>query len=67
MIAIAVMLVGIGFVAVLTGAIAQRFIAPAEHDAETSRADLHAKLDAIATRIERVEAALGGSEKDRSR
>jgi hypothetical protein len=53
------MLVGIGLVAVLTGAIAQRFIAPAEERVETSEADLHAMLDAIAARLERVEAGLG--------
>jgi hypothetical protein len=54
-IAIVVMLVGIGFVAVLTGAIAQRFVAPAEERVETSEAEVHAKLDAIAARLERLD------------
>jgi voltage-gated potassium channel len=54
-IAIVVMLVGIGFVAVLTGAIAQRFVAPAEERVETSEAEVHAEVDAIAARLERLE------------
>jgi hypothetical protein len=53
-IAVVVILVGIGFVAVLTGAIAQRFIARVE----TSEGDVHAKLDAIAARLERLEAPI---------
>lgn len=54
-IAVAVMLVGIGFVAVLTGAIAQRFIAPAEEEATMDRRELRERLDAIATRLDRLE------------
>lgn len=57
-VAVAVMLVGIGFVAVLTGAIAQTFIAPAEQRDEASDIDLHAKLDAIGARLEHLETTL---------
>ena len=57
-IAIVVMLVGIGFVAVLTGAIAQRFIAPTEQRVEAGEADLGRKLDALGDRLERLEARL---------
>lgn len=63
-IAVAVMLVGIGFVAVLTGAIAQRFIAPQEDRLEFGERDLHTKLDELGGRLERLEAALAaGDEK----
>lgn len=44
--AIAVMLVGIGFVAILTAAAAQRFVATHQHD-EAERAALSAKLDEV--------------------
>jgi voltage-gated potassium channel len=54
-IAVVVMLVGIGFVAVLTGAIAQRFIAPAEEAVEVTEAGLQTRLDDVAARLERVE------------
>jgi voltage-gated potassium channel len=57
-IAVTVMLVGFGFVAVLTGAIAQRFIAPAEAEATMDRRELHDRLEALATRLERIEAAV---------
>jgi voltage-gated potassium channel len=50
MIAVAVMLVGIGFAAVLTGAIAQRFIAT-----EDPEDDLRERLAEIAERLERLE------------
>jgi voltage-gated potassium channel len=60
-IAVAVMLVGIGFVAILTGAIAQRFIAPQEDRLESGERDLHAKLDELGARLERLERALASS------
>jgi voltage-gated potassium channel len=53
-IAVTVMLVGIGFAAVLTGAIAQRFIASEEPD--MSEAELRERLEDIAARLERLEA-----------
>jgi voltage-gated potassium channel len=63
-IAAVVMLVGIGFVAVVTGAIAQRFIAT--EGTVTKGAELvsgeeavtHAKLDDLAARLDRLEALL---------
>lgn len=58
-VAVAVMLVGIGFVAIVTGAVAQRFIAPAEEQAQMSRHELDHKLDALADRLERIETAIG--------
>lgn len=54
-IAVAVMLVGIGFVAILTGAIAQRFIAPTEEDVLMGEDEIRERLDAIAARLERLE------------
>ncbi len=42
----------------LTGAIAQRFIAPSEERIESNELDLHAKLDALGARLEHLEAAL---------
>jgi voltage-gated potassium channel len=57
-VAVMVILVGIGFVAVLTGAIAQRFIAPQEDAIESGERELHDKLDALAERLERLEAGL---------
>jgi voltage-gated potassium channel len=56
-IAIVVMVIGIGFVAVLTAAAADRFIRAArtrEHE------DVGARLDAIAGRLDRIERRLGG-------
>jgi voltage-gated potassium channel len=66
MLAVAVMLVGIGFIAFLTGAVAERFIKPAveeaEHDAEVTverqEADLLAELAAIRAQLARIEARL---------
>lgn len=55
-IAVVVMLVGIGFAAVLTGAIAQRFIAPAEEETLMGEHELRDRLDAIAARLDRLEA-----------
>jgi voltage-gated potassium channel len=63
-IAIVVMLVGIGFVAVVTGAIAQRFtgdrqaIVASETETHHAEAATHAKLDDLARRMERMEQAL---------
>jgi voltage-gated potassium channel len=55
-IAVVVMLVGIGFAAVLTGAIAQRFIAPVEEETLMGEHELRERLDAIAVRLDRLEA-----------
>ena len=57
-IAVGVMLVGMGFVAVLTGAIAQRFIAPAEERVEAGGEHVIARLDDVTARLARIEAAL---------
>ncbi len=63
-VAIVVMLVGIGFVAVVTGAIAQRFaidkkaIEASEADTLHAEAITHAKLDDLARRMETMEQAL---------
>lgn len=54
-IAIVIMLVGIGFVAILTAAAAERFIA-SRREAVEERQDLAAKLDEIARRLEAIEA-----------
>jgi voltage-gated potassium channel len=50
-IAVEVMLVGIGFVAILTGAIAQRFIAPSEQRIDSDERDLHAKVDELGAQL----------------
>jgi hypothetical protein len=50
-----VMLVGIGFAAVLTGAIAQRFIAT-EEPPDMDEAELRERLQDLAERLERLEA-----------
>ena len=63
-IAVAVMLVGIGFVAILTGAIAQRFIAPQEDQIEAGEHDLHAKLDDLGTRLARLEATFASDRRE---
>lgn len=52
-IAVAVMLVGIGFVAVLTAAAAERFMRGRE--AEEQRAELHERLEEIAARLAALE------------
>jgi voltage-gated potassium channel len=57
-IAVVVMLVGIAFVAILTGAIAQRFIAPAEEEVEVTETSVQARLDDVAARLERIEGRL---------
>jgi voltage-gated potassium channel len=55
LIAIALMLVGIGFVAILTAAAAQRFMRSGER-AEEERMEMLERLDEIARRLERLEA-----------
>jgi voltage-gated potassium channel len=61
-VAVVVMLVGIGFVAVLTGAVAQRFLllqTPPEAAAPPDlAADLRAELREIGERLARIEARL---------
>jgi voltage-gated potassium channel len=52
-IAVVVMLVGIGFVALLTAAAAERFMRGRE--AADQRAELHARLEEIAARLQALE------------
>lgn len=60
-IAMAVMLVGIGFVALLTAYVADRFIRQDLGEEVEGREDeVLAKLDAISERLERVERRIGG-------
>lgn len=54
LVAILVMVVGIGFVAILTAAVAERFVS-AQREAEAERDDLGAKLDAITERLDVIE------------
>jgi voltage-gated potassium channel len=63
--AIPVMLVGVGFVAILTGAAAQRFLAPAVEqiergveEVEMEEADVLREVREISVRLKRVEQAL---------
>lgn len=49
--AIVVMLIGIGFVAVLTGAIAQRFVSPELQLIEREEADVEREVDAVSVAI----------------
>jgi voltage-gated potassium channel len=64
-IAAAVMLVGIGFIAIVTGAIAQRFITTeptvtkGDESISQAQAITHAKLDELASRMDRLEQLLG--------
>lgn len=53
-VALVVMLVGIGFVAILTAAAAERFIA-SRREAADAQQELRQRLDDIATRLERIE------------
>jgi voltage-gated potassium channel len=57
-----VMIVGIGFIALLTGAIAQRFLTPdvvrAERESELAAVDVAARLADVSRRLDRIEAAL---------
>lgn len=57
-IAVVVMLVGIGFVAVLTAAAAERFLRGRE--AEEKRDELLSRLDEIAARLSALEQSIGG-------
>jgi voltage-gated potassium channel len=65
--AIAIMLIGIGFIAVLTGAVAERFlstefeeVAEATHEVEATEADVLAELREVRNRLDRIEARLAG-------
>ncbi len=53
LIALVVMFVGIGFVAILTASVAERFIRARE--AEQQRAELHERLDEILRRLDAIE------------
>ncbi len=62
-VAVVVMLVGIGFLTVITAAITSTFVSRSRHeqappDAETALAEQFRQLD---SRLERIEAALGRS------
>jgi voltage-gated potassium channel len=64
-ITIGVLVVGIGFVAILTGAVAERFlasqiedVAEAANEAEATDAEVLAELREVRTRLERLEARL---------
>jgi voltage-gated potassium channel len=66
MYAIALMLVGIGFIAILTGAIAERFLAAEIEDAieateevEATEVEVLAELQEIRSRLDRLETRLG--------
>jgi voltage-gated potassium channel len=63
--AIAIMLIGIGFIAVITGAVAERFlatefeeVAEATHEVEATEADVLAELREVRNRLDRLEARL---------
>jgi voltage-gated potassium channel len=65
--AIAIMLIGIGFIAVLTGAVAERFlatefeeVAEATHEVEATEGDVLAELREVRNRLDRLEARLAG-------
>jgi voltage-gated potassium channel len=62
-IAMVIMLAGIGFVAMLTAAAAERFVArqvvEADYDASVAHAEVMARLDEIAARLTRLEADPG--------
>lgn len=57
-IAIAVMLVGIGFATLVIGAAAERFVHPHQHEIEMTEEDLLAQVNDISTRLQRLERAL---------
>ena len=68
-IAVVVMMVGIGFVAVVTGAVADRDSSPrrrlsprATSPSHKPRAITHAKLDVLAERLDRLEAFMSKSD-----
>jgi voltage-gated potassium channel len=63
--AIAIMLIGIGFIAIITGAVAERFlatefeeVAEATHEVEATEADVLAELREVRNRLDRLEARL---------
>jgi hypothetical protein len=65
---VVLVVLGVGFVAILTGGIAQRFLAPAveeleeaEERVERGEADLAGDVREVIARLERLEAALGGA------
>jgi voltage-gated potassium channel len=67
-VAIALMLVGIGFIAILTGAIAERFLAAeieeaveAAEEVEATEVEVLAELREIRSRLDRLETRLGRS------
>lgn len=57
-IAIIVMLVGIGFASLVIGAVAQRFIAPTVHEVELTDEDLAKQIRDISVQLKRLERAL---------
>jgi voltage-gated potassium channel len=61
---VAVMLVGIGFVAFVTAAIAQRFVAQIEEPKPEWERDIVVRLDAISDRLAGIEGRLSGSQKE---
>jgi voltage-gated potassium channel len=67
--AIAIMLIGIGFIAIITGAVAERFLATefeevteATQEVEATEADVLAELREVRTRLDRLEARLSRSQ-----
>jgi voltage-gated potassium channel len=60
-IAITVMLTGIAYVAILTAAIAQQFLAVVVGDERKQEVELAIRLDALDARLARIEQGLGGS------
>jgi voltage-gated potassium channel len=63
MLAVVVMLVGIGFVAILTGAIAQRFVAEeVSEEAAEVEAELDEASEAILSELRELQGRLGGLE-----
>jgi voltage-gated potassium channel len=57
-VAVVVMLVGIGTATLVIGAVAQRFLRPAVHEIETGEEDLLAQIQDISARLQRLEQAL---------
>ena len=57
-IAIMVMLVGIGFAALVIGAAAQRFIRPTLREVDMTDADIAQEVRELAERLQRIETAL---------
>jgi voltage-gated potassium channel len=63
--AMAIMLIGIGFIAILTGAVAERFlstqvdeVAEVAHEVEATDTEVLAELREVRTRFDRLEARL---------